>query len=245
MKKYFLIFSLLLITSCQTGYFVTSVSDSQQKFDASYTLQDLEIEQEILPYREELESSMNEVLVVCAKNLVKAKPESSLGNLLADATLSRAAAYTKTKVDVGIMNYGGIRVPSISAGKVTLGNVYEVMPFDNYLVTLELSGSILNDVLQKIALGGGWPVAGIQFKIKNGSAIDIKVNGEDLDFATYYIVAISDYLANGGDNLEMLKDLPQNNTNVLLRDAFIDYFRNINAQGKLLDANIENRIVNE
>jgi 2',3'-cyclic-nucleotide 2'-phosphodiesterase (5'-nucleotidase family) len=244
-KKYFILFSILLFSSCHTGYFITAVVDSQQKFDTSYTLQDAVIEQEILPYRTALEASMDDVLVVCAKNLVKAKPESPLGNLLANATLSMAKQYTGKPVDLSIMNYGGIRVPSISAGNVTLGNAYELMPFDNFLVTLELSGTKLNEVLQKIAAGGGWPVAGIQFKINNGKAVDIKVKGIELDLSKVYVVAISDYLANGGDNLEMLKELPQYNTNVLLRDAFIEYFRSVQALGQLLDANNENRIVNE
>jgi len=245
-KKFFLLSSsIIFLFSCQTGYFVTSVEDSQQKFDESYTKQDEAIETEILPYRIELEASMNEILVVCAKNLPKEKPESLLGNLLADASIAIAEQYTQSKIDAGIMNYGGIRVPSISAGNVTLGNVYEVMPFDNYLVTLDMSGLILNEVLQKIAAGGGWPLAGIQFKIKDGQAVDIKIQGAPLDLNKNYVVAISDYLANGGDNLEMLKELPQQNTNVLLRDAFIEYFKQINARGELLDAAIEKRIVNE
>ena len=87
--------------------------------------------------------------------------------------------------------------------------------------------------------------AGVQFKINNGKAVDIKVKGVELDLSKVYVVAISDYLANGGDNLEMLKELPQYNTNVLLRDAFIEYFRSVQALGQLLDANNENRIVNE
>lgn len=245
MKKILFLSSFIFALACNTSYHVTTVDDSQQKFDANFTQQDAAIEKEIEPYRAELEASMNEVVVFCENDLIKAKPSSPLGNLLADATLAMAVEYTKSPVDAAIMNYGGIRVPSISKGAVTLGNVYEIMPFDNYLVTLELEGSILNEVLQKIASGGGWPVSGIQFIIKEGNAVAIKINGAPLDLNKTYTVAISDYLANGGDNLEMLKGLPQQNTNVLLRDAFIDYFREVSERGALLEANLENRIVNE
>jgi 2',3'-cyclic-nucleotide 2'-phosphodiesterase (5'-nucleotidase family) len=243
--KYSLFLLLFVLNACNASYSVSNVADQQQKFDASYTFEDPVIEAEILPYRRELEASMNELLAVAAQNLTKAKPESTLGNLLADASLEMAEIYTGKKVDVGIINYGGIRVPSISKGNVSLGNVYELMPFDNYLVTLSLEGKILEQVLQKIASGGGWPVTGIQFTIKEGKAVNIKINGKAINDTTIYVVAISDYLANGGDNLEMLKGLAQNNTDVLLRDAFIDYFKAIHAEGQLLDAVLENRISNE
>ena len=66
MKKILFLSSFLLLVSCKTGYFISSIEDSQQKFDESYTYTDKSIEAEILPYRAELESSMNEVIVVAA-----------------------------------------------------------------------------------------------------------------------------------------------------------------------------------
>lgn len=246
MKKIFVFsFLFLALTSCQKSFSLVSIEDSQQKFTAAYTEVDSSIEKEIEPYRKELEKSMSGVLAVANKDLPKAKPESLLGNLLADASLKMAAIYTKSSIDVGIMNYGGIRVPSISKGPVTLGNVYEVMPFDNFLVVLELDGKTLQEVFHKIASGGGWPISGASFKIIEGKALEVKVNNDDLVETKIYRVAISDYLANGGDNLSLLKGIPQENTNVLLRDAFIAYFELLHSEGKKLDAQIENRIIHE
>lgn len=246
MKKIFAFsFLLFLLASCQKSFSLVSIEDSQQKFTTVYTEVDSSIEREIEPYRKELEKSMSGVLAVANKDLPKAKPESLLGNLLADATLAMAAKYTQSSIDVGIMNYGGIRVPSISKGPVTLGNVYEVMPFDNFLVVLELDGKTLQAVFDKIASVGGWPISGASFIIKDGNAHFVKVNNERIIETKIYRVAISDYLANGGDNLSLLKGIPQENTNVLLRDAFIAYFTLLNDQGKNLDAQIENRITNE
>lgn len=236
---------LLLFSSCRSTYFVKEIAESQQKFDNTYIKQDTLIESEIIPYRTELNKSMNSIIAYADKNLTKAQPESTLGNLLADATLFMGKKYTQTDINVGIVNYGGIRVPSVNKGAVTLGNVYELMPFDNYLVVLNMSGTTLQAVCDVIATKKGWPVSGLSMKIKNGKATNININGTPINEKKIYTVAISDYLANGGDNLEMLVDLKQINTNMLLRDAFIEYFTTINSKGEFLNANIENRIVNE
>jgi 2',3'-cyclic-nucleotide 2'-phosphodiesterase (5'-nucleotidase family) len=116
------------------------------------------------------------------------------------------------------------------------------MPFDNYLVVINLSGYQLTEVCHAIAAGGGWPVSGLKFKITNGLPYQIVINDTPLDLEQQYSVAISDYLANGGDHLDMLRGLPQINTNTLLRDAFLAYFRQIQDNGEALQLNNEMRI---
>lgn len=241
--KYFVSILFLTLTSCRNTYVVSEVAESQQKFDNNYTKEDTLIESAIAPYRTELDKSMNEVIATAQKNLTKAQPECTLGNLLADATLIIAEKYTNKKIDIGILNYGGIRVPSINKGVVTLRNVYELMPFDNYLLVLKIKGSVLQEICNVIAAKGGWPISGFSMTIQNGTAQNIHINNEAINNDKEYTVAISDYLANGGDNLEMLKNIEQENTNILLRDAFITYFKEITAKGALLNADMENRIV--
>ncbi|MEZ4979489.1 MAG: 5'-nucleotidase [Chitinophagales bacterium] len=221
---------------------MSAIEDSQTKFDSSYQQEDAHVDSIISPYRVRLDSSMNEVLVYAAKDMLKAKPESSLGNLLADACKLMAEEYSAEKVDFAILNYGGIRVPSINQGPVSLGNVYELMPFDNYLVLLRLNGAKVEELMHLIAKAGGWPISGLSFEMDGDKASHIQVAGMPLDYEKQYTLAISDYLANGGDNLELLVAFEQENTNVLLREAFIAYFKKIAAEGKMLDANLENRI---
>lgn len=231
--------------SCNHSFALYDVEDSAVKLTQAYTEQDQKIEAAIQPYRAELAATMNEVVVVSSGNLVKAKPSSPLGNLLADATKAMASDLLAEDIDIGIMNYGGIRVPSISAGNVTIGNVYELMPFDNYLVVLRLKGSELQHLFDAIAAGGGWPIAGAKFTISEGRATQIMLKGSSLDLDREYSVAISDYLANGGDHLDMLKGIAQESTNILLRDAFMAYFRKLHEQGKQLPLDNEIRISNE
>ncbi len=241
--RFFFFFSLcILLNACTTSYQITEVQDSLLSFDKDYIQQDTLIELAIQPYRESLEKSMNEVLVVAEEDLVKAKPSSNLGNLLSDALLYMTEEYTQEKVDLAIINYGGIRVPSINKGPVTLGNVFELMPFDNLLVSVKINGATLKILLDKIAAGGGWPIAGASFIIKNNEAQQVKIQGEAINESKMYHVALSDYLANGGDNLSMLIPLQQIHSNVLLRDAFIAYFKHINSKGETLPSITEQRI---
>ena len=53
-----------------------------------------------------------------------------------------------------------------------------------------------------------------------------------------------DYVANGGDDCIMLKPIPQKSTGYVLRDALIEYFSEINIQGKKISSQIENRVTN-
>lgn len=242
MKKLFLnIIIIISLSACSSSYQVSEINDSQQKFTSDYIKEDTLIEHNIEPYRESLENTMNGVIATATKNMSKAKPESTLGNLLANATFEIAQKHSNKNIDVAIINYGGIRVPSINKGAVTLGNVYEIMPFDNYLVTLEISGATLQELCNVIAEKGGWPIAGMQFTIKNSEATNIKIGGKNIDSSSIYNIALSDYLAGGGDNLAMLKDITFENTNILLRDAFVEYFKQVQE----LNAELENRIINE
>lgn len=243
MKKLnFVIVLLFLLSACSRAYILYDVEGDQQQMSADYQGQDEEIESMIAPYRDDLSSTMNKSIARVEIDLFKDKPSSSLGNLLADATLAMAAKYTQSTIDIGIMNYGGIRVPSLTKGPVTIGNVYELMPFDNYLVVLNLKGDQVQAMLDAIAANGGWPVSGLSFHIEENAAAKVLIKGEALETDKIYRVAISDYLANGGDHMDMLKGLPQENTNVLLRVAFMSYFQSFSDKNEALPYINEMRI---
>ena len=57
------------------------------------------------------------------------------------------------------------------------------------------------------------------------------------------IIANNDYVINGGDNTTMLKKIPKENINYLVRDALIDYIRLLTKDGKTIDAKIEKRVI--
>ena len=118
------------------------------------------------------------------------------------------------------------------------------MPFDNLLILQKLKGSVLQQLLDLMASKGGWPVAGLTMQISNKKAVNVKIGGRPLDPEAMYTVANSDFVANGGDNADMLRGVPQITNGYLMRDALFDYIRHLKSQGKNISANLENRVSN-
>jgi 2',3'-cyclic-nucleotide 2'-phosphodiesterase (5'-nucleotidase family) len=87
-------------------------------------------------------------------------------------------------------------------------------------------------------------MSGITMQIKDRKAINVQVGGKPLDLTKTYTIINSDYVASGGDNAAMLKNLPQESNGYLMRDAIFDYIKMLQAEGKKINANIENRVTN-
>ena len=99
--------------------------------------------------------------------------------------------------------------------------------------------SFLNHIADK----NGWPVSGITLAIKEKKAANILIGGKPLSTDSVYTIANSDYIANGGDDTNMLKVFPQEKKGYLIRDALITYVKLLTEEGKPIDAKIEKRIV--
>jgi 2',3'-cyclic-nucleotide 2'-phosphodiesterase (5'-nucleotidase family) len=254
MRKFFLfqpvLFFTLLVTSCHTAYQPQSVKYQDYRINQKQIAAN-EITTLLQPYSDSVNNTMNGVLAVAGITLEKKQPEGTLNNVLADAMLLMGREKYQTKIDGALINFGGIRLPSIPAGNITLGKIYEVAPFDNIIVLLKLNGKVLHQLLDHISSKGGWPCSGMAWQIKNlpdgqqgKSAVNIFVAGNALDESKEYSIALLDYIANGGDECEMLKTIPQQNNGYLFRDAVIDYFIKLNKEGKKISASIEKRVTN-
>ena len=147
--------------------------------------------------------------------------ESQMGQFVADTM--RAKANTET----AFVNAGALRVP-FAPGKITLGNVYSVMPFDNTLCTLKLTGT---QIMALLNYGIGKPDMGaVQFsglfvsydKDKPyGSAVTkVLIGGEPLAPNQLYSVVTNDFCATGGDGYTIfLQGEDRSNTGILVRDC--------------------------
>jgi hypothetical protein len=189
-----------------------------------------------------MEQEMNQVLVISDEVLTKKMPESDLGNLLAEILLEKAALYSHRPVDLALINFGGIRISQLPKGNITRGTTFELMPFDNKIVLLELDATITQQLFNRMAGAGGVPIAGARYEIKDKAAINITIKNELLDPAKKYTVALSDYLANGGEKLDFLSTLPQIKTDSLLRDAFVSAFEERGKKGEHLKSIKDGRV---
>lgn len=179
----------------------------------------------VAPYRARMAEQTDAVIGVSAQPLTKGDPEGPLGQFAADAMLVVGADYASEPLDIALTNDGGLRVP-IPAGPITLGLMYELMPFENRLAVLTLSGTHVDSLAQQLARRGGEPIAGLSFTLLADSqrAVDVEVGGEPLQPDQTYRLVTSDYLASGGGHMPALWDpLARIDLPVLLRDTFTEY----------------------
>lgn len=190
---------------------------------------DPEFAKKIDTYAAEVTQKMDEVIGYCPKAIRKGSPESPLGNLTADALIWMAKEYQDIDADVSLYNSGGIRA-EISAGELTVGDVYAVYPFDNVLSISTIKGRDLRKLFDYVASSGGMPVnAGVKLVIGGGEVQSVTINGKAIDDNKEYKIATIDYLMNLGryglENATNRHDSP-----VIIRDYFVEYFKYLAAQ---------------
>lgn len=228
-KILYLSIAILLFSACSKKQYVhvADIDTDYIRVNKYSAKEDHSVKDMIAPYKTQLDAEMNIVLGVIAEDMVKSKPNSNLGNWFADLLQAIANIEYEGYVDFAVQNYGGLRVPVVTKGDLTVGDVYEVMPFDNKLVVLNLSGEKTLLLLNRIADYGGWPISSnLTMKIEDEKAVDIMIKGEAFDVNKSYRVALPDYTANGGDRCKFLKDEAQITNEKMIRDLIIEYFQN-------------------
>jgi 2',3'-cyclic-nucleotide 2'-phosphodiesterase (5'-nucleotidase family) len=233
---------VLLMAACSPALYQPASKVTYGKYDVKPGTGVSSMQTMLAPYSANVNTTMNTVIGSLAQPLEKKMPESSLGFFMTDSYKYQAEKVFGQKVDLAFMNNGGIRINNMPAGKITVGSIYELMPFDNLLVLLELNGNQLQALMDHIATRGGWPISGGTYKVVNKKAMDVMVNNSALSPNGKYVIAISDYIANGGDDCVMLKNIPQLNKGYLQRDALIDYVKAKCANGQPLTLPVMNRV---
>lgn len=180
-------------------------------------------------YTASVSYKMEEVIGNCPQAIRKSAPESPLYNLTGDALIWMAKEYMDVDADVSLYNSGGLR-SEISAGNLTIGNVYAVYPFDNVLSIVTLKGSDLKTMFNYVASSGGLPVSSsVKLVISNKKVKSVTVNGKSIDNNKTYTVATIDYLVEleryGFENATSRSDSPE-----VIRDYFVEYFRHLAEQ---------------
>ncbi|WP_326766872.1 bifunctional metallophosphatase/5'-nucleotidase [Streptomyces sp. NBC_01591] len=168
-------------------------------------------------------------------------PEKPLGDLIADAQLEGLAPADKGGAVVAFMNPGGIRADLVHKasgaegdGVVTYGESFTVQPFTNMMNVVDLTGAQLVEALQQQVSGSNEASPkilqvskGLTYTLdmtKTGAARvvtdTIKLNGEAIDPAKSYRVAMNEFLAGGGDGFAALGQ----GTNKLVGPSDLDLF---------------------
>ena len=238
------LFLLFFITACKpTRTFLADEKVKGYRIQKNDTLTaDPSIEAMIQPYKAKLDGQMNTVIGKCAKELTAGQPESLLGNWASQLILNQSIKYYQKNIDFATVNRGGLRIRSLPAGDITRGKIYELMPFDNALVVMTTDSAGVDKFIKHMGTRGGWPLAGASYVIHNDHVENIKIGGEILRGSRSYTFVISDYIADGGDNCDFLKLMKRENLNKLMRDAFMEGVLDETRNGRILDAQLDNRV---
>lgn len=241
-KKYntilyrFVLFTTLFLTSCNTGLRNNHIEGKKIPIDASLESKP-EIDAFVAPYREHINKDLNTVLAYSPETLDKSKPiakwQTTIGNLMADATFEKADklffAREKKHVDVCLLNHGGIRA-IIAKGDVTTRTAFEIMPFENSLIIIGLKGHQILEIADYIIKEKKpHPLAGMKIVLNtDGTIKNVTLNGRRVGPDNTYYVATSDYLSNGGDSMLFFKKaVASYDMDYKLRNLMIDYFKEV------------------
>jgi len=203
----------------------------------------------IAPYKKNIETEMNQVLGYTLQSMDKGKPEALLNNFVADLVLKKSNEYyvpsDSHKIDMCILNNGGLR-STLPKGKIIKSNIFELMPFDNKLVVITLSGEMTKQMFEYIVAKGGEPIAGFKIGIKDTAITKVHINGILFDKSKTYKIVTSDYLAYGGDKMYFFKNaIKIEPLDRLIRDIIIEYCIEENNKGNKLNSQLDKRIYYE
>jgi len=165
------------------------------------------------PYKIGLDSIMEEILCYSPFFLEKSRPESELSNWMADVCYQKVTE--SHKADFCLLNYGGIRA-SLPKGAIKRKDIYQLMPFENELVVVELADTNFYRVLDYLKISGGHPISNIMLAINKDRIT------HNLDLNKTVRILTSDYLANGGDKMAFFKDsVSHTKTGLKIRDLLL------------------------
>ena len=243
--------AVLLVNACTQKVALVSTQNQQYRIDSNLQAKP-EIDSYLSPFRDSLEKMVDRVIASSEVELTIGRSgkelvpsQVALGNFMSDAILKiateKASALNKPKPDLSLFTWGSFR-KSLPKGNITLRNIFELMPFENEMVVLTLSGTQLKALLEQISKGYN-PVAGVTMKV--GDLNSIRINGEPIQETGSYQVVVSDYHSFGGDNLFVLTQANDSYlSGIKIRDAIVLYLQQLTEVHQTLKPDYEARIAN-
>ncbi len=203
--------------------------------------EDPELKAYISPRTAEVRALAEMPLVEAPEGLFRGarSQENLLGYWICDAIRARASQATGTEVAFSIANRGGIRA-NLKAGNLKVGDIFEVMPFENEVILIDLTGAeIIQVVREGLQSRGGEPISGVKATLEgtpeNAPLIVTWADGRPIDPKATVRVATSDYLYGSGDSMPTLKKGRNPfTTGLTIRQVLLDACKDLNEQHRPL-----------
>lgn len=239
--------SLIFLSPCSAQkktYKIVSVKGSREAITDKYDKgAGKEMKNFISQYKVKFDREMKVQIATSDQNMKIGQPESLLTNFTSDQMKRYGDAYSKENT-IALMNLHGHRSP-MPQGVVTLENMYEIYSFDNKLVILKLKGSDLMKIFESyIRMGGAGVSSNVRLVAVGSRLISALVDGKPISPDVNYTIVTLDYLADGNDGMEGLKNaVSVEETGETLRDMMIDYVKEQTKEGKTLRSILDGRII--
>ena len=216
---------LFLLSACtkQEGpKQVSGVRTEAIKVDASCdSIQDTAYLARLASYKEVVDREMGVKVGYVPDTFWVGEPECPLLNWLTDALWEAAKKVYPGKVDVAFVNMGSVRGEWLP-GDLTYGQIYTIMPFDNTLVVITLTGENLIELCDSIVSYGAQGIAGMRMTAVDGQLADVTVGGKPVVPNKKYTVVTSDYMTGGADHMTALTRYSKYwDSQLLIRDLYI------------------------
>lgn len=247
LKKISLLFiALVLFLFCQAqnksfDYKLKAVNGDCSTYDNPQLRKELDKE------KKKLEKKTGVVIGYCPEDMICDMPQSPLSNFLTDILVDIANEYCqkhhKEAVDFSLLNFGGIR-SSLHAGNITVGNLFEISPFENNIVIANIRGEELHKVFRRFKVKKCQPYSQ-QVSIQYAGDYFYKalINGKEIEKDKIYRIVTLDFILTGGDDI--LKDIEisnAENTGMILRNAYINHIKKMTADGKNITGKTDKRM---
>lgn len=229
----------------------TGVKSSQSLIDASIP-DDPEVQKVIAPYSEKV-IELSKVIGRLEGGLTKTGVGAgTIGRFVTEGMRSQATGKLNKPIVLSIMNAGGLRKNEIAAGDLRASDIFELLPFENALIAVDVTGVQLAKLLQ-IATRDAQTGARIQFKWNeqnraefiSGKLLDASGKEQEIDPDKIYTVVTIDYLLRlGSGSYAILQEAKATTPlNITLRDAVLQYVKSETAAGRTIRPITDDRFV--
>lgn len=192
--------------------------------------------------QKELAPIKNEILGVASDEFTHNRTDKGTVTLLGRWACETMAKRTNSQI--AIQNGGGLR-RTLAKGNITMGDMYEIMPFDNYLVVMDLKGS---DLVKAIEHGINMPnttdgaFSGLKVEYDDTKPYENKItkitleDGTPIEMDKTYKVVVNDFMFTGGDGYNFKNAVNVNETYIPVRDVLVE---DIKEQGTITPKKID------
>jgi 2',3'-cyclic-nucleotide 2'-phosphodiesterase (5'-nucleotidase family) len=185
---------------------VISISHSIHKNEDGS--EDIQIKRVVQKWEAELGASLSEIIGYASAEIGRNSVE--MANMITDSWL-----FVYPQADVALTNRGGIR-QSIPAGNITLETIVGLLPFENSILELKLTGKELIECIDRLEIGGMTTIGGYYLE-----------DGTPVSSDSVYSVLTTDYLYARDDHIFSTYDPQPYNTSIHFRQPLIDWLKSL------------------